>query len=129
MNILETTVRIAGNSINTLHEPTGTTIDLSDYPFATRPQDGMPLSVGLRPESFITGSGNGSRPAAVFNLPLLYTEKTGSDATAFLASRDDLLAARIDPGLVSKLTLGAPLTLSFPREKLNVFDARTGLRM
>ena len=28
-----------------------------------------------------------------------------------------------------KLTLGAPLALSFPREKLNVFDARTGLRM
>ena len=65
----------------------------------------------------------------MFNLPLLYTEKTGSDATAFMTSKDELLAARIDPGLVNKLTLGAPLTLSFPREKLNVFDARTGLRL
>ena len=46
-----------------------------------------------------------------------------------MTSNEDLLAARIDPALVSKLTLGAPLTLSFPREKLNVFDARTGLRM
>jgi len=89
----------------------------------------MTASVGLRPENFIPGDGNGSRPAAVFNLPLLYTEKTGSDATAFLTSKDDLLAARIDPGLVSKLTLGEPLTMSFPSSKLNVFDARTGLRM
>jgi len=129
MNVLATKTRISGNSINALHEPTGTNIDLSDYPFATRPEDGMALSVGLRPENFVTGSGNGSRPAAVFNLPLLYTEKTGSDATAFMTNQDELFAARIEPALVSKLTLGAPLTLSFPREKLNVFDARTGLRM
>ena len=129
MNVLEASVQVSGNSINALHEPTGTTIDLSDYPFTTRPEDGMRASVGLRPENFITGSGNGSRPAAVFNLPLLYSEKTGSDATAFMTSNDELLAARIDPALVNKLTLGAPLTLSFPREKLNVFDARTGLRM
>jgi multiple sugar transport system ATP-binding protein len=129
MNVLETTARVAGNSVMALHEPTGVDIDLSDYPFATRPQDGMKLSVGMRPENFVAGSGNGSRPAAVFNLPLLYTEKTGSDATAFMTNNDELLAARIEPALVSKLTLGAPLTLSFPREKLNVFDARTGLRM
>ena len=129
MNVLETKATISGNSINALHEPTGTNIDLSDYPFMSRPENGMALSVGLRPESFITGTGNGSRPAAVFNLPLLYTEKTGSDATAFMTNQDELFAARIDPAIVSKLTLGAPLTLSFPREKLNVFDARTGLRM
>jgi len=129
MNVLEASVQVSGNSINALHEPTGINIDLSDYPFMSRPEDGLRVSVGFRPENFMTGSGNGSRPAAVFNLPLLYTEKTGSDATAFMANKDELLAARIDPGLVSQLTLGAPLALSFPREKLNVFDARTGLRM
>ena len=129
MNVLETSLKVSGNSVQALHEPTGTRIDLSDYPFMSRPDDGLRASVGLRPENFITGNGNGSRPAAVFNLPLLYTEKTGSDATAFMTSKDDLLAARIDPGLVSKLTLGAPLTMSFPSSKLNVFDARTGLRM
>jgi len=129
MNVLETSLKVSGYSVQALHEPTGTRIDLSDYPFMSRPDDGLRASVGLRPENFITGNGNGSRPAAVFNLPLLYTEKTGSDATAFMTSKDDLLAARIDPGLVSKLTLGEPLALSFPREKLNVFDARTGLRM
>jgi multiple sugar transport system ATP-binding protein len=129
MNVLDATTTISGSRITAEHQATGVEIDLSDYPFARRPEDGMALSVGLRPENFTAGSGNGSRPAAVFNLPLLYTEKTGADATAFMASKDDLLAARVDPGLVSKLTLGSPLTLSFPREKLNVFDARTGLRM
>ena len=89
----------------------------------------MAVSVGLRPENFTTGNGNGSRPAAVFNLPLQYTEKTGSDATAFMTSNDELLAARIEPALVSKLTLGVPLAMSFPRDKLNVFDARNGRRM
>jgi multiple sugar transport system ATP-binding protein len=129
MNVLEAKATISVNSISARHEPTGTSIDLSDYPFAGRPEDGMALSIGLRPENFMTGSGSGARPAAVFSLPLLYTEKTGADATAFVTSDDELLAARVDPGLVGKLTLGEPLTLSFPREKLNVFDARTGLRM
>jgi multiple sugar transport system ATP-binding protein len=129
MNVLEARLKVAGHSISAVHTPTGATIDLSDYPFTTRPEDGMPTSVGLRPENFMVGSGNGARPAAVFDLPVLYTEKTGSDATAFLTSGEDLMAARIDPALVSKLALGAPLTLSFPREKLNVFNAHTGLRM
>ncbi|MEO8758066.1 MAG: ABC transporter ATP-binding protein [Devosia sp.] len=129
MNVLDVKLKVEGNSVTAVLEPTGTPMDLSDYAFASRPQDGMGAAVGLRPENFTIGDGNGSRPAAVFNLPLLYTEKTGSDATAFLTSKDDLLAARIEPSLVSKLTLGAPLRLSFPREKLNVFDARTGLRM
>ena len=129
MNVLDTQLRVAGNSVTGLHAPTGVTLDLSDYPFVSRPEDGMSVSVGLRPENYTVGDGNGSRPAAVFDLPLLYTEKTGSDATAFLTNGEDLMAARIEPSLVSKLTLGAPLKLSFPREKLNVFDARTGLRM
>jgi multiple sugar transport system ATP-binding protein len=62
-------------------------------------------------------------------LPVLSTEKTGSEATVFLTAKEQLMAARIDPSEVSKLKLGQTVSMSFPRDKLNVFDARTGLRM
>jgi multiple sugar transport system ATP-binding protein len=120
---------VSGDTVTAVHEPTGTGLDLSGYRFTDRPVDGMAAAVGLRPEHFFAGTGNGVSPAAVFNLPLLYTEKTGSDATAFLATKDQLMAARIEPALVGRLTIGQPVAMSFPRDKLNVFDARTGRRM
>jgi multiple sugar transport system ATP-binding protein len=129
MNILDAVLKVQGNSVTALHVPTGTAMDLSDYAFTGRPADNMAVAVGLRPEHFSTGDGNGMRPAAVFNLPLLSTEKTGSDATVFLTAKEQLMAARIDPSHVGKLKLGQAVTMSFPRDKLNVFDARTGLRM
>ena len=52
----------------------------------------MKVMVGLRPEHFAIGKPNGSKPAAIFDLPLRYSEKTGSDGTAFLAAADDELA-------------------------------------
>ena len=67
--------------------------------------------------------------AAVFDLPVRYSEKTGSDATAFLAAADQLLAVRIDPARIRNLQIGEPITASFPKDKLNVFDARTGRRL
>ncbi|MEO6013105.1 MAG: ABC transporter ATP-binding protein [Devosia sp.] len=129
MNVLEAELKVEGNTVTALHAPTVTAIDLSDYAFTTRPTDKMTVAVGLRPEHFAAGDGNGMRPAAVFNLPMLSTEKTGSDATVFLTAADQLMAARIDPSSVGQLKLGQTVSLNFPRNKLNVFDARTGLRM
>ena len=37
--------------------------------------------------------------------------------------------ARIEPALVGRLQIGQPVTMGFPSDKLNVFDARTGRRM
>jgi multiple sugar transport system ATP-binding protein len=83
----------------------------------------------MRPEHFTAVNGADSPLAASFTLPLLSTEKTGSDATVFLSAGEQLLAARIEPSQVGKLKTGQPVTLGFPRDKLNVFDARTGQRM
>ena len=85
--------------------------------------------LGLRPEHFSLGEANGSRPADVFNLPVRYSEKTGSDATAFLAVGDQLISVRIDPAMIKAVGTGNPVKVSFPRDKLNVFDARSGRRM
>ncbi|HZP21490.1 MAG TPA: ABC transporter ATP-binding protein [Bauldia sp.] len=129
MNIFDTVLKVGGNSVQALHAPTSVAIDISDYPFATRPEDGMPANLGLRPEHFVIGDANGARPAAIFDLPLRDTEKTGSDATAFLDAGGQLVAVRADPGKVAGMEVGKPMRVSFPREKLNVFDGRNGRRM
>ena len=91
---------------------------------------GAGVAVGLRPEHFALGRPNGSAPAATFELPLRYSEKTGSDGTAFLAAADELLAVRIDHSQVGgAAATGEPVRASFPRDKLNVFDAGTGRRL
>jgi multiple sugar transport system ATP-binding protein len=129
MNLLNAKLKVAGNAVTAVHAPTSVELDLSDYPFSMRPEDGMEATIGLRPEHFLVGDGDGSRPAAVFDLPLVHSEKTGGDATAFLAAADQLLAVRTDPSKVRGLTVGMPVRMSFPRDKLNVFDARTERRM
>jgi multiple sugar transport system ATP-binding protein len=104
-------------------------MDLSDYNFATRPDRAADVLVGLRPEHFSLGKPNGSVPAATFELPLRYSEKTGSDGTAFLAAADDLLAVRFDHSQVGALSEGQPVRANFPRDRFNVFDAATGHRI
>jgi multiple sugar transport system ATP-binding protein len=104
-------------------------MDLSDYGFARRPDGVANVLVGLRPEHFSLGRPNGSVPAAIFELPLRYTEKTGSDGTAFLAAADELLAVRFDHSQAAALGEGQPVRASFPRDRFNVFDAATGHRI
>ena len=130
MNVLDATLKVGGNTVTAVHLADRRLV--STFPTigsTTRPDDGRSVSIGLRPEHFTMGDGNGSRPAAVFDLPLRYTEKTGSDATAFLEAAEQLLAVRVDPSKVNGLTVGKSVKMSFPRDKLNVFDARTGHRM
>ena len=104
-------------------------MDLSDYAFARRPERGASVVVGLRPEHFSVGEPNGSEPAAIFDLPVRYSEKTGSDGTAFLAAADELLAVRVDHSQIGELRRAQPVKAIFPRDRFNVFDAVTGQRM
>ena len=129
MNVLDATLSVAGGNVTAIHAPTSAAVDLSAYPFKARPETGTAVALGLRPEHFAIGKGNGARPAAVFELPVRYSEKTGSDATAFLEAAGELMAVRVDPGEVNGMAAGRSLSVSFPQDKLNVFDARTGRRM
>jgi multiple sugar transport system ATP-binding protein len=129
MNILDATLSVSEDKVSAVHAPTAVSVDLSAYAFAARPQNGAAVVLGLRPEHFAIGEVNGARPAALFELPVLYSEKTGSDATAFLEAPDQLMAVRVDPARVNGMATGMPIAASFPEDKLNVFDARTGRRM
>ena len=104
----------------------GAKIDLSRYPFATAPNDGQTVTIGLRPEHFEVQRTGG---IAAFTLPVASTERTGSDATIFLDTGRNLMAVRADPEVARAIKSGDTISVSFPAGKANVFDARSGKRM
>ena len=116
MNVLDAVLKVSGNSVTAVHEPTGTAIDLSRLSVHD-PPGGRPGG-GHRPAAralLARRAATARAPAAVFNLPLLYTEKTGSDATAFLTAADQLMAVRIDPSQGRRdSSVGQPVSDELP---------------
>jgi multiple sugar transport system ATP-binding protein len=104
-------------------------LDLGRYGFTSRPEDGAPIVVGLRPEHFGGPDQPVVDPAANFMLPVQYTERTGGDATAYLDLEDKLLAVRVDPERIGRLRQGDAVKATFPQAKLHVFNATTGDRL
>ena len=99
-------MEVAGDAVAAVHRPTGVRMDLSRYGFTRRPDGGDAVAIGLRPEHFAVGDADGMDRAAVFDLPVRYSERTGGDATAFLAAADQLVAVRIDPAQAARRSRG-----------------------
>ena len=107
----------------------GVQFDLSRYGFESKPADGQPIVVGLRPEHFGEPGAPVADPAGNFTLPVQYTEKTGSDATAYLKFGDALVATSVDPEVIGTLKQGDTVNIAFPQGKVHLFDAATGARL
>jgi len=107
----------------------GVDFDLSHYAFGSAPVDGQQVVVGLRPEHFGEPGQSVVDPAGNFSLPVQYTEKTGSDATAYLKFGDALVATRVDPEQIGRFKQGDTINIAFPQGKVHVFDAQSGRRM
>jgi multiple sugar transport system ATP-binding protein len=107
----------------------GQQIDLGDYAFAKAPQEGAEIIVGMRPEYFGPPDAPVNGAAAVFDLPVTYTERTGSDATGYLRFDEGLLSLRVEPGQAARLAGGQKVRVAFPKGKANLFDAATGGRL
>ena len=107
----------------------GIKVDLAGYPFVNTPLNGKQVMIGFRPEHF--GRPNHVLPdvAAEFVLPVQYTEKTGSDATAYLKMADGLLAVRVHPDEIGQFKQGDVVTIGFPRGRMHVFDAGQNHRL
>ena len=129
INTFDAVLKVAGGRVTAVHGPTGIAIDLTQHRFAEPPADGRPVVIGLRPEHFAINGASDPGGAVLLSLPVRYSERTGSDATAFLAAGEQLVAVRVDPAALAGIRIGAALTASYPKDRLNVFDARTGLRM
>ena len=129
INTFDAVLKVSGASVTAIHESSGIAVDLSLHVFAEKPGNGRLVVIGLRPEYFLINDASDSGGAVHFSLPVRYSERTGSDATAFLEAGEQLVAVRIDPTELAGIRIGATLTASFPKDRLNVFDAVTGLRM
>ena len=99
----------------------GTEFSLKGYDFGDPPVAGA-VKLGLRPEHF-TLDGD------LLHLPLVSAERTGSDATLFLDAGGRLMAVRTDPTTARDIKAGDIVSLGFPPDKANVFDAATGRRL
>ena len=128
INLFDSRIAKDGKSAPSAELPDGTAVSLQHYPFLTPPNDDARVVLGVRPEHLVL-PGNGGRPAGALTLPVRYAERTGSDATVFLDQGEQLVAVKLDPQLAMTLKPGQALELHVVSEGLNVFDARTGLRM
>lgn len=129
MNILATTLKKSGGQTIAHHAATGTDIDVSGYAFVSEPAEGARVYIGMRPEHFLIADEATAATAARFELPVQYSEKTGSDGTAYLDAGDTQIAIRVEPELVKTLTPGAVLKIGFPADKLSIFDAQSETRI
>ena len=134
MNTLNATVVRDGGGIGAVHAPTGTRADLSAYAFSSEPKEGDTVVIGLRPEHFSVGCEaakalNGASGAR-FSLPVRYTEKTGSDVTAFLDSGDGgLIAVRFDHKHHHVPKPGEKVEIHYPKDRFDVFDTGSEKRI
>ncbi|MBI4921688.1 MAG: ATP-binding cassette domain-containing protein [Devosia nanyangense] len=124
MNLRPATIAIAGGKVAA--RSAGVDLDLTNYPYVTRPVDGQDVVIGLRPEHFGEPGASVPDPAGMFSLPVQYTEKTGGDATAYLKFGDSLIATRVDPEQIGRFKQGDTIQIAFPQGKAHVFDAQTG---
>jgi multiple sugar transport system ATP-binding protein len=130
MNILDADVAVDGQKLMGIHRPTGTSMDLSHYKFARRPQPGQRIKVGMRPEHFAVGEASGCNAAARFVLPLAYSEKVGDRGVAFLnLNEGNLLAVGVDFSTFRPSSPATMVEALFPDDRFSVFDSETAARM
>ena len=129
MNLFPATVSLSDGKPSAALRGTDAHIDLSRYPFVAAPRDGDSITVGLRPEHFLAPDEATGDAAAVFRLPVQYTEKTGADATGYFKTEQGLLAVSTSPDHIGEWRQGEVTTLGFPHGKLHAFDAATGQRL
>ena len=127
MNLKPARISNSGGAVGAIAD--GIKLDLSRYAFDSKPVDGQPIVVGLRPEHFGDPGQNVPDSAGSFSLPVQYTEKTGGDATAYLKFGDALIATRVDPERIGGFKQGDTVNISFPQGKVHLFDAQSGRRM
>ena len=96
-------------------------LPLGSYPFLGKPEDGVPVELGVRPEHIIVA------PDAPHDVTVEMTEPMGSDLLAWTRLGDRPLSIRLPAE--TKLDTGDRLRVLFPDHRLNLFDAATGSRL
>jgi multiple sugar transport system ATP-binding protein len=98
-------------------------VNLDGYDFATRPQDGQAVTIGIRPENIsIAGEGDTGITA-----PLLLLEPLGADTLCWFEIEGRRLSVRLHPQKARSLS--GTLRLAFDPTELSVFSAETEARL
>ncbi len=123
MNLLPATAEDGGRA----RLADGSLIDLTAYAFDAAPSPGAALVAGLRPEHFTLAAP--AEAACRLDLQVRHIERTGSDALLSLAFADRRITVRVTPTDAAHLRTGDRVAISFPKDRLNLFDARSGRRI
>ena len=105
-------------------EAPGLRLDLSAYPFAAAPPaPGTAVELGVRPEHVLLGPG---APGAV-TVPVEMVEPMGSDLLVWTRVGEARVTARVAAD--TPVAAGDQVPLALPANRLNLFDAGSGLRL
>jgi multiple sugar transport system ATP-binding protein len=96
---------------------------LSGYGFAREPGAGRPVVLGIRPEHVEVG-GNGG---VIHNATAEIIEPMGAETLVWAKVAGEPFAIRLDGD--ASIKVGETLPLSFPPDRLNLFDAESGKRL
>jgi multiple sugar transport system ATP-binding protein len=129
MNVLDAILGADAGALNARDHRNGISVDLSGYRFKQTPRAGAEIRVGFRAEHFQPADGASSEPALRLELPMQFVEKVGSDVVAFLSLPQQTVAARLDQHYLNRFRGAPAIPVRLPLSTLNVFDARSGLRM
>jgi multiple sugar transport system ATP-binding protein len=95
---------------------------LTGYAFRSAPQEGRPVVLGIRPEHAVLG-GNGSAHRATAEI----IEPMGAETLVWTRVGGAPFAVRLDGD--AAVAIGESIPLTFPPDRLNLFDAATGARL
>jgi multiple sugar transport system ATP-binding protein len=106
----------------------GGDVDLAQYAFSTKPQDGQPVVLGIRPENIsIVGDGASGDIRTGITAPLLLLEPLGADTLAWFEVEGRRLSVRLHPQQARALS-GAQ-QLHFDPTELSLFSLETEARL
>jgi multiple sugar transport system ATP-binding protein len=101
----------------------GFDLSLSGYGFAAPVESGRPVELGVRPEHVVHGPGDGAARQAAVEI----VEPMGAETLVWCRVDGELMSVRLDGEATTKV--GEKMQVSFPPDRLNLFDAATGARL
>ena len=114
--------RLAGSG-GLVFESEGLRIPLTDYPWINGSHPGQEVEIGLRPEHITVHGDLKNRHEVEVEL----VEPMGPETIVWCRLAGQPLSVRVEGE--STIAAGDKLPVGFPTDRLNVFDAKTGLRL
>jgi multiple sugar transport system ATP-binding protein len=124
MNFIEGTLHVANGSVG-LKLPDDTEVPLNGYEFASKPEDGRPASLGVRPEQIDLKPAHSG--ASTLPVTVVLVDPMGADSLLWGSVGKDTISVRI--GAEDTYRMGEALKASFQPSGASLFDAESGARL